>query len=205
MLNDETVYSTFSYYTTLKQLCSDLGLPTQELKTLLSAVPDFLDLMDLNEEGFKTNTQLIELFQNYIIPNYLNSVIDIQTYESDDDITDTEKRHQEVRGRISSWCHKTLKSYGVIAQYYTDNSTKLLDELSTVTTMTNRTSDTPEVSGSWDGDEQLSGIASATTETKTSPATVMSRLSEIRNRYRDVMQLWEDDFYKTFMTEVATW
>ena len=74
---------TFSVYTTIQQLFGDLSLQSSTLPQMIASVPDFLDALDLNNNGFSTNPQLLELFRSYILPSYYKSIIDIETFEND--------------------------------------------------------------------------------------------------------------------------
>ena len=199
MLNNKC---TFSVYTTIQQLFGDLSLPSATLPQMITSVPDFFDALDLNNNGFSTNPQLLELFRSYILPSYYKSIIDIETFE-DDTIEPSE--HEELLGRINTWCITTLKYYGKLAKLYTENENKLLDQIKSTSTSTNRDSDVPQLDGVWDGNDQVSTIASTSTESLTDNGSMMSRLSEIRSGYRDIMQLWMRDFYKNFLQEVLTW
>lgn len=199
MLNNKC---TFSVYTTIQQLFGDLSLPSSTLPQMITSVPDFLDALDLNNNGFSTNPQLLELFRSYILPSYYKSIIDIETFE-DDTIEPSE--HEELLGRINTWCITTLKYYGKLAKLYTENENKLLDQIKSTSNSTNRASDVPQLDGVWDGNDQVSTIASTSTESLTDNGSMMSRLSEIRNDYIDIMQLWMRDFYKNFLQEVLTW
>lgn len=193
---------TFSVYTTIQQLFGDLSLPSATLPQMLTSVPDFFDALDLNNNGFSTNPQLLELFRSYILPSYYKSIIDIETFEND---TTEPSEHEELLGRINTWCITTLKYYGKLAKLYTENENKLLDQIKSTSTSTNRDSDVPQLDGVWDGNDQVSTIASASTESLTDNGSMMSRLNEIRSGYRDIMQLWMRDFYKNFLQEVLTW
>ena len=193
---------TFSVYTTIQQLFGDLSLQSATLTQMIPAVPDFLDALDLNNNGFSTNPQLVDLFEQYIIPYYYKSIIDIETYEND---TTEPSEHEELLGRINTWCITTLKYYGKLAKLYTENENKLLDQIKSTSTSTNRDSDVPQLDGVWDGNDQVSTIASASTESLTDNGSMMSRLNEIRSGYRDIMQLWARDFYMNFLQEVLTW
>ena len=193
---------TFSVYTTIQQLFGDLSLPSSTLTQMIPAVPDFLDALDLNNNGFSTNPQLLELFRSYILPSYYKSIIDIETFEND---TTEPSEHEELLGRINTWCITTLKYYGKLAKLYTENENKLLDQIKSTSTSTNRDSDVPQLDGVWDGNDQVSTIASASTESLTDNGSMMSRLNEIRSGYRDIMNLWMRDFYKNFLQEVLTW
>ena len=193
---------TFSVYTTIQQLFGDLSLPSATLPQMISSVPDFLDALDLNNNGFSTNPQLLELFRSYILPSYYKSIIDIETFEND---TTEPSEHEELLGRINTWCITTLKYYGKLAKLYTENENKLLDQIKSTSTSTNRDSDVPQLDGVWDGNDQVSTIASASTESLTDNGSMMSRLNEIRSGYRDIMQLWMRDLYKNFLQEVLTW
>ena len=199
MLNNKC---TFSVYTTIQQLFGDLSLPSSTLTQMIPAVSDFLDALDLNNNGFSTNPQLLELFRSYILPSYYKSIIDIETFEND---TTEPSEHEELLGRINTWCITTLKYYGKLAKLYTENENKLLDQIKSTSTSTNRDSDVPQLDGVWDGNDQVSTIASASTESLTDNGSMMSRLNEIRSGYRDIMNLWMRDFYKNFLQEVLTW
>ena len=193
---------TFSVYTTIQQLFGDLSLPSSTLTQMIPAVPDFLDALDINSQGFSTNQQLLDLFEQYIIPYYYKSIIDIETFEND---TIEPSEHEELLGKINTWCITTLKYYGKLAKLYEDNETKLLDQIKSTSTSTSRDSDVPQLSGAWDGNDQVSTVASASTENLTDNGSMMSRLNEIRSGYRDIMQLWARDFYRNFLQEVLTW
>lgn len=193
---------TFSVYTTIQQLFGDLSLPSATLPQMITSVPDFLDALDLNNSGFSTDEQLLELFRSYILPSYYKSIIDIETFEND---TTEPSEHEELLGRINTWCITTRKYYGKLAKLYTENENKLLDQIKSTSTSTNRDSDVPQLDGVWDGNDQVSTIASASTESLTDNGSMMSRLNEIRSGYRDIMQLWMRDFYKNFLQEVLTW
>ena len=206
MLNNRTC--TFSVYTTIQQLFGDLSLPSSTLPQMLTSLPDFLDALDLNNNGFSTNPQLLDLFRRYILPSYYKSTIDIETYDDDnptDDAGIPPSEHEELLGRINTWCITTLKYYGKLAKLYEDNEAKLLDQIKSTSTSTSRDSDAPQLSGAWDGNDQVSTIASASTENLTDNGSMMSRLNEIRSGYRDIMHLWMRDFYKNFLQEVLTW
>ena len=191
MLNNRTC-TTFSVYTTIQQLFGDLSLPSSTLPQMLTSVPDFFDTLDLNNNGFSTNPQLLELFRSYILPSYYKSIIDIETYDDNnptDDAGIPPSEHEELLGKINTWCITTLKYYGKLAKLYEDNEAKLLDQIKSTSTSTNRNSDAPQLSGTWDGNDQVSTIASASTENLTDNGSMMSRLNEIRSGYRDIMQL----------------
>ena len=197
--------SSYSVYTTLQDLFGDLTLHSDTLPEMIASVPQFLQILDsINDNKLSTDAQLLELFGSYIIPSYYKSIVDIETFENDGTPENT-SRHEEVLGRINAWCVTSRKYYGKLAKLYTENESKLLDQIKSTSTSKNRDSDVPQLSGDWDGNDQVSTIASTSTESSTDSGSMMSRLSEIRSGYRDIMQLWMRDFYKTFMQEVVTW
>lgn len=195
----------YSVYTTIQQLFGDLSLHSDTLPELIASVPQFLEILDsIHDNKLATDAQLLELFGSYIIPSYYKSIVDIETFENGD-ITEHQPKHEEVLGRINAWCVTTRKYYGKLAKLYAENESKLLDQIKSTSTSTNRDSDVPQLDGVWDGNDQVSTIASASTESLTDSGSMMSRLSEIRSGYRDIMQLWMRDFYKNFLQEVLTW
>lgn len=198
-------YSSYSVYTTIQDLFGDLTLHSDTLPEMIASVPQFLEILDsIHDNKLATDQQLLELFGSYIVPSYYKSIVDIETFENGD-TTEHQPKHEEVLGRINAWCVTTRKSFGKIAKLYTENESKLLDQIKSTSTSKNRDSDVPQLSGDWDGDDQVSTIASASTESLTDSGSMMSRLSEIRSGYRDIMQLWARDFYKNFLQEVLTW
>lgn len=197
--------SSYSVYTTIQELFGDLTLHSDTLPELIASVPQFLGILDsINDNKLATDAQLLELFGSYIIPSYYKSIVDIETFENGD-TTEHQPKHEEVLGRINAWCVTSRKYYGKLAKLYTENESKLLDQIKSTSTSTNRDSDVPQLNGVWDGDDQVSTIASASTESLVDNGSMMNRLSEIRSGYRDIMQLWARDFYKNFLQEVLTW
>ena len=198
-------YSSYSVYTTIQDLFGDLTLHSDTLPELIASVPQFLGILDsIHDNKLATDQQLLELFGSYILPSYYKSIVDIETFENGD-TTEHQPKHEEVLGRINAWCVTTRKSYGKIAKLYTENESKLLDQIKSTSTSTNRDSDVPQLDGDWDGYDQVSTVASASTESLMDNGSMMSRLNEIRTGYRDIMQLWARDFYKNFLQEVLTW
>lgn len=197
--------SSYSVYTTIQQLFGDLTLHSDTLPEMIASVPQFLGILDsINDNKLATDAQLLELFGSYIVPSYYKSIVDIETFENGDD-TEHQPKHEEVLGRINAWCVTSRKYYGKLAKLYTENESKLLDQIKSTSTSTNRDSDVPQLDGNWDGYDQVSTVASASTESLVDNGSMMNRLSEIRSGYRDIMQLWARDFYKNFLQEVLTW
>ena len=198
-------YSSYSVYTTIQQLFGDLTLHSDTLPEMIASVPQFLGILDsIHDNKLSNDAQLLELFGSYIIPNYYKSIVDIETFENGD-TTEHQPKHEEVLGRINAWCVTSRKYYGKLAKLYTENESKLLDQIRSTSTSTNRDSDVPQLEGDWDGIDQVSSVSSASTESLVDNGSVMNRLNEIRNGYRDIMQLWARDFYKNFLQEVLTW
>ena len=198
-------YSSYSVYTTIQDLFGDLTLHSDTLPEMIASVPQFLEILDsIHDNKLATDQQLLELFGSYIVPSYYKSIVDIETFENGD-TTEHQPKHEDVLGRINAWCVTTRKSFGKIAKLYTENESKLLDQIKSTSTSTNRDSDVPQLDGDWDGYDQVSTVASASTESLVDNGSMMNRLSEIRSGYRDIMQLWMHDFYKNFLQEVLTW
>ena len=198
-------YSSYSVYTSIQDLFGDLTLHNDTLPELIASVPQFLGILDsIQDNNLATDQQLLELFGSYIVPSYYKSIVDIETFENGD-TTEHQPKHEDVLGRINAWCVTTRKSYGKIAKLYTENESKLLDQIKSTSTSTNRDSDVPQLDGDWDGYDQVSTVASSSTSSSTDNGSMMSRLNEIRTGYRDIMQLWARDFYKNFLQEVLTW
>lgn len=191
-----------SYYTTLQELFGDLELPNTTIMQLRGAVPDFLDTIDLGQKNFSTNDQVLELFKDYIVPSFYKSIVDFQFIKEGEELN---KEHEDLLAEIYQWLNTTLKSYGVTATLYTNNESKLLDKLMSTTTTTSRSSDTPELEGEWDGNDQLSALSASKTESSVDTNTMILKLDEIRKKYRDIMELWKGDFYRKFCGEGLTW
>ena len=182
--------SSYSVYTTIQELFGDLTLHSDTLPEMIASVPQFLGILDsIHDNKLATDAQLLELFGSYIIPSYYKSIVDIETFDNDEDTTQHQPKHEEVLGRINAWCVTSRKYYGKLAKLYTENESKLLDQIKSTSTSTNRDSDVPQLDGDWDGYDQVTTVASTSTTSSTDIGSMMNRLSEIRSRYTAIMQL----------------
>ena len=190
----------YSYYSTLQDIFLDNNLEANTLIEGINSASDFVNIISTYiPDGIEDVPKLVELFKKYIIPKCWDSVVDITT--SEDLITN----HENFFGNLAEWVVSSEDRYLPILQNWEANKDKLMDKLRTTTEGTSRASDTPEVSGEWDGNDQLSSIASSTTTTTTDSGTVMNQLNDIRKRYRSIMQEWADSFIDRFTMEVLTW
>ena len=190
----------YSYYSTLQDIFLDNNLTANTLIEGINSASDFVNIISTYiPDGIEDVPKLVELFKKYIIPRCWDSVVDITT--SEDLITN----HENFFGNLAEWVVSSEDRYLPILQNWEANKDKLMDKLRTTTEGTSRASDTPEVSGEWDGNDQLSSIASSTTTTTTDSGTVMNQLNDIRKRYRSIMQEWADSFIDRITMEVLTW
>lgn len=190
----------YSYYSTLQDIFLDNNLTANTLIEGINSASDFVDIISTYiPDGIEDVPKLVELFKKYIIPKCWDSVVDITTCE--DFITN----HDNFFGNLAEWVVSSEDKYLPILHNWEANKDKLMDKLRTTTEGTSRASDTPEVSGEWDGNDQLSSIASSTTTTTTDSGTIMNQLNDIRKRYRSIMQEWADSFIDRFTMEVLTW
>lgn len=198
--------NTLTRYTTLMDLWDDWGLMCDNPGDMISDLSAFFNIVQTKltdtKYDYANNTQIVELFKYYIIPKAYKSVVDIEVYDEDEEL---DNQHDELIGKLVGWMNYTIEEYGTIAQLYKDNSTKLMEQLKSSVITTSRASDTPEVSGSWDGDDQLSSINSTSTETANDTGTVLDRLNAARKQYKDIMELWYNNFYNAFCSEVLKW
>lgn len=190
----------YSYYSTLQDIFLDNNLTANTLIEGINSASDFVNIISTYiPDGIEDVPKLVELFKKYIIPRCWDSVVDITTCE------DLITNHESFFGNLAEWVVSSEDRYLPILQNWEANKDKLMDKLRTTTEGTSRASDTPEVSGEWDGNDQLSSIASSTTTTTTDSGTVMNQLNDIRKRYRSIMQEWADSFIDRFTMEVLTW
>ena len=190
----------YSYYSTLQDIFLDNNLTANTLIEGINSASDFVNIISTYiPDGIEDVPKLVELFKKYIIPKCWDSVVDITTCE------DLITNHESFFGNLAEWVVSSEDRYLPILQNWEANKDKLMDKLRTTTEGTSRASDTPEVSGEWDGNDQLSSIASSTTTTTTDSGTIMNQLNDIRKRYRSIMQEWADSFIDRFTMEVLTW
>lgn len=187
----------YSYYYTIQDVLNDWNIDTPNLKALIANVPQFIDYLKSYGE-IPEDDAVKTLFSKYIFPKTFSSIVCIET-----DGTDTE--HEEFIGDLIEWLNYSYDRYSPILLAYQDNKANLMSKLVSVMRSDSRTSDTPEVNGDWDGDEQLSGVSKSTTSTENDSGTIMSRLREIQRDYRSIMSEWCKDFERRFCMEVLTW
>ena len=70
-----------------------------------------------------------------------------------------------------------------------------MDKLSV--TSSTKFNDTPQDGGNFIDDDHVTN--STQTKTESDPNTIISRLTEVKNKYRDLYNDWLNDFVRTFI------
>ena len=112
-----------------------------------------------------------------------------------DDVEDMQAELSQTLLRITAYLMKTEKRYGKIIELYKENEAKLMDKLSVVSST--KFNDTPQDGGNFTDDDHVTNATE--TKTESDPNTIIGRLNEVKNKYRDLYTEWLNDFIRTFI------
>jgi len=186
----------------LADLFADYHNPkeTTPWKMNIAALLDALKTTGSFNPTEQESGRITTLLQEYILP---------KCYRMNVFCTDAEPLDLEADvfypfiGEFITWLNSTKEKYSLILDYYEKNKDKLMDKMITTTSTTNKTNDTPQIEDSEEdalsSDAHLSTLGSAESRTESdSGDSVMSRLSAINNRYKQIYLMWLNDFIKKF-------
>ena len=187
-------------------LCNDY-YATRTYVTLRDIVEDERDQTDIefpSNEDVRTVEASIDAIkiQEFNYPLVINEFIKYITESTWNNIyyyydIEEENHYERTRlfTRIIAYLMKTEKRYGKLIELYKENEAKLMDKLATVSST--KFNDTPQDGGNFTDDDHVTNATE--TKTESDPNTIIGRLNEVKNKYRDLYTDWLNDFIKTFI------
>lgn len=182
------------YYATLREFFGDYkDLTYANMKTevgIMSAGDDREIPFDTTfDNTFQGVWELLALRHANDYVTYLDQVVE------EDEPASGEFDYSNFWRQFCNVYRSTQEKYVKLLTLYTAQQTHLMDELES--TVESRFNDTPQNGGDWSNDQHTSTITSTTTSAD--PTTVMARLDEIANLYRDLVADWAEEFAPLFI------
>lgn len=198
----------FSLYELLVEYGLDEGTPWR-----IASFSDYIDDVigiesNLPKYPITLTDQIIdELWQTVYARYGQHVIVKVKQYLSDVEPT-TDSIIEE--GYLKKWFYKylnmlklTYSYYSTILELYNNNATKLLDDLKTTSSVKMKFNDTPQNAGAgtYVAENYLTTYTENTSESSSPIATIIQRLKEIQENYRDMMSEWVNKFERIFYEE----
>lgn len=122
-----------------------------------------------------SSTLNIETFEDHKlkVAKFINKIYNVYTYKSD--------------------------KYISLLTYYNNNRQNLLNTIRITSKAVNRFNDTPQLSGNYIDESYTSNISINDNEVNNDKDTLIMRLAEIQNHYKDVLNDFIDEFKRIFI------
>lgn len=196
-MKDELSMSLTQYSEPLKLFRDYLTkLKTDNLaETYVYACDEFLTIAPA------TSTIDKSLFAKLLDYNF-NDYVDYSEFFGDEtEPVFTEEMAVKFLRKFVSLYLDTQEKYKVLLNIYASEKANLLNKVETITT--NKFNDTPQNSGDFGSEDYTSNYA--ITESGTDVEPLINRISQIDNKYRNLMKDWAREFDKLFIVETQLW
>ena len=121
---------------------------------------------------------------------------DVIYSDSKEEIKDENKR-QFINSFYSLW-QSTYAYYTNLINIYKNQENKLLERLSSTTEFLGNFNDTPQTQGDYSGEGYTTNITKNKSTTTSDVSSLMSRIAEIQDKYRNIWGDWCKEFDKLF-------
>lgn len=158
---------------------------------------DFATLLAANGCTVATDTFVEQFMRYYVIPKTFNNNCFVTVEEE----PENDLRYYVFLGNLANWLNSSSERYTMIIkgwqQYSVDD---MLAPISTKTTTNNKQADIAQTDydATWDGKDQLSSITASEVNTESDSGTVLSRLEELRRKYKDLYMAWLKEYEERF-------
>lgn len=187
-------------YWTLRDIFVYKGYITEDQYSpavMAAQYDDFAELLMANGCPEAKDDLIERLMRYYIIPKTFNTKV-LVTVE---DEPENDLRYYVWLGKLASWLTSSLARYTVLFKGYDKYSIdELLGPISTKTTTNNKQADLAQTDydATWDGKDQLSSVNASEVNTESDSGTVLSRLEEVRRKYKDIYSVWLKEYEERF-------
>ncbi len=135
-----------------------------------------------------------KLIAEFIIPGSYKSVVEIRGKETTE--------HGLFWSKFILFVNSSLDRYSTILKYYEDNRDKLMNQIMSKTTSTNKSNDTPQGTGDFSDDAHVSLLDQGEVVSKSDGDTPIARLKEIVSSYKSIYQLWYNEFKRAMVYNI---
>lgn len=185
------------YYFTLEELFDRFDLSVvQDLATAYTKSAGILD------KEFGTVIDVLnDEYRDWFI-GFIDKPFDYQGNTEPTEAETTALKAKFIRKLIITYDF-TKDKYIYLLNLYGEQKSNLMNQLSTTVTVksNHRVNDTPQNGGLWTDDKHTSAYeeGGSTTTTGADPKTVMERINEIQENYKNVLKKWCKEFDPLFI------
>lgn len=151
----------------------------------------------LGESFYNENSSYINDVALLLILRYKDYII----FESDKELTDEEKEKElfNFAVKIANIYKMTTSRYGLLLSLYDNNKNKLLDAIKTSSELDSRFNDTPQDEGTFEEATHNTNVSQSKSVSANERDTLIERLNDISNKYRNLLLEWCDEFKGVFI------
>lgn len=158
------------------------------------------ELTGVNNMSFLEADETYNLF-TAIYGRYSNEIIYFANTKFNDNEEHKLKTAQFMNKIYNIYTYKADK-YLTLLKYYTVSRNKLLDGIKSRSSATNRFNDTPQVEGNFIAETYTTNITLAENEVTSDKDTLMIRLAEIQEHYKEVWNDFLNEFKRVFIVNM---
>lgn len=185
------------YYVTLEESFANFDLATVQnlanvyTKSAGTLAEEFGDVINVLNDAYR------DWFIGFIDKPFDYQSDNQPTYEET-----TAVKAKFIRKLITTYDF-TKDKYIYLLNLYGEQKSNLMNQLSTTVTVksNHRVNDTPQNGGLWTDDKHTSAYeeGGSTTTTSADPKTIMERINEIQENYKNVLKKWCNEFDPLFI------
>lgn len=151
----------------------------------------------LGESFYNENSSYINDVALLLILRYKDYII----FESDKELTNEEKEKElfNFAVKIANIYKMTTSRYGLLLSLYDNNKNKLLDAIKTSSELDSRFNDTPQDEGTFEEATHNTNVSQSKSVSTNERDTLIERLNDISNKYRNLLLEWCDEFKGVFI------
>lgn len=170
---------------------------------VISKFPNVFKMSDDDTPVLTLKNDSIGAIVNEVIANHYQDFVFALEYKGNTPDTDVlEEMCKDTIYRFLNKVDTSAPRYVALLKLYKDNENNLLARVKSVTTGVSRFNDTPQGSGEFDDDDHTTNISENSGEVATDVTTIMARIKEIQESYRNLLQDWAKEFEGMFLYRV---
>ena len=170
---------------------------------VISKFPNVFKMSDDDTPVLILKNDSIGAIINEVIANHYQDFVFALEYQGTTPNSDVlEEMCKDTIYRFLNKVDTSTPRYVSLLKLYKDNENNLLARVKSVTTGVSRFNDTPQGSGEFDDDKHTTNISENSGEVATDVTTIMARIKEVQESYRNLLQDWAKEFESMFLYRI---